>query len=91
MADTNESWDFYLTPRGWEVGSEKLDFAGVTEVSPPSDRVKTVRYYERGSRWAIDRGLTVEWRSDDTQRLSDFEAKFGSKPPGETYKTFPLV
>ncbi len=90
MADTNEWWDLHPTPRGWEQGSEKLDFGEQTAVPPPADRVKTLRYHERGSRWAIDRWLSQVWLGDDKDALERLEMRYGTRPPGDTYQHVPL-
>lgn len=87
MSDTNEWWEKHLTPRGWEEGSEKLDFGKPKKIPPPSDRVKTVRYHERGSVYSISRWLSVTWSTDDEEQLSRLEAEFGAVPEG--YEGYP--
>ena len=46
MSASNEWTDFHLTKNGWVRGSDKMDFAGVTEVVPPDNVLLTRRYKE---------------------------------------------
>ena len=48
MSASNEYSIWHLTPRGWEEGTEKLDF-GTTERPVPPDAVLTLEYHERYS------------------------------------------
>jgi hypothetical protein len=45
MTASREWTEYHLTPAGWMRGSEKTDF-DQNEVTPPADRVLTMRYVE---------------------------------------------
>lgn len=47
MSESDEWTDWHLTPRGWEEGSQKLDFVGYQEKPVPKDGVMTCRYSEK--------------------------------------------
>lgn len=83
MAASNEWWDTHLTPRGWEEGSSKIDFAGKTDVPVPPDRVKTVRTseYMSSAYSKLERKVEVTWASSSSDRLQ-LEKKFGAMPRG---------
>ena len=49
MSASNEWEEWHLTPTGWVPGSEQIDFVGVKQVAPPSDRVLTNGYHEKQS------------------------------------------
>jgi hypothetical protein len=57
----------HLTPRGWERGTERIDYGKVTQKDPPPDRVLSVRWTEeQPSPYAkIHRGSEKFWRSKD--------------------------
>jgi hypothetical protein len=46
MAESDEWEEWHLTPRGWEQGSERVDFKGTTERPVPADRMLTFRWRE---------------------------------------------
>lgn len=83
MSAINEWTEWHLTPRGWEQGTEKTDFASSTKiVAPPSDRVLTCRYYEYLSSVfsAVDKGVNEIWRSSQEKLIKELLQKFGSCP-----------
>jgi hypothetical protein len=81
MARSEEWTDRHLTPRGWEVGSEKTDFSLKTR-EPPSDRVLTVRYREvlsdRGA--AGEKGTIEMWSASNKSTIAKLKAQFGPPP-----------
>lgn len=82
MSLSNEWFDYHLTPRGWEEGSCKIDFGGITEKDPPQDRVLTVHISEKQSSIysEMQRSSKVTFRTEDTQALNDLIEKFGEEP-----------
>ena len=81
MAASNEWFDYHLTPRGWELGTNKTDFA-YEEKAPPSDRVLTIRLTEYLSSHfsTMDRGREELWRSPDEAGMAALIKTFGSSP-----------
>ena len=81
MAASNEWFEWHLTPRGWEPGSNKTDF-GSEEKGAPPDRVLTIRRseYLSSSFSKLDRDETVVWRSSDSKQLDSLVAAFGASP-----------
>jgi hypothetical protein len=81
MAASDEWTVWYLTPRGWESGTGKIDFGGVTPKEPPPDAVKSCRYFEYMSygasplRSGIDSVKVI-----DEQRAKELERQFGPCP-----------
>lgn len=90
MSASNEWFEHHLTPRGWVPGSRKLDFAGMTDVPAPEDRVMTVTNYEYLSspHSKLERWSEVTWTSNDGDRIAALQAEFGAQP-GDS-KTHPL-
>ncbi len=68
MASSNEWTEWHLTPRGWERGTEKIDFGDTEVVIPPEDRVLTC-VYRQYMGWGVKASsaspVEEEWRSDD--------------------------
>lgn len=82
MSASNEYAYWHLTPRGWRLGTSRLDFhLRETERPVPADRVKTVRYAEYMSSdfSPIDRTQEVEWVRDEAAAMA-LEAQFGPCP-----------
>ena len=80
MSYSDEWTEWHLTPRGWESGTQKTDFAGIVQKAAPADRVLT--YKVQSSPWShAHRGGTVLWRSPDKEAAKALLAKFG-EPPG---------
>lgn len=81
MAASDEWTIWYLTPRGWEAGSSKIDFSGTKEKPAPADAVKSCRYFEymrHGTspiRSGIDRVNIL-----DQAKAAELETKFGPCP-----------
>jgi hypothetical protein len=46
MAASKEWFEYHLTPRGWEIGSHKVDVANEVTKALPTDRVLTVLHRE---------------------------------------------
>jgi len=81
MSASNEWTLWHLTPRGWERGSEKVDFRDVNEKPPPSDRVLTFKYREfMGSMSSPMEKTCVEVWRDEVDHVTDLLAKFGPAP-----------
>jgi hypothetical protein len=82
MSASNEWTEWHLTPRGWEIGSEKMDFSPVRVRNPPTDRALSVKYNEY-----IATGFTKMeaiqseiWRSNDESAITGLLDKFGRAP-----------
>jgi len=82
MAASNEWFDFHLTPRGWEMGSNKTDSTPTETVAPPEDRVLTIRVSERmpSSISKIDRREEEIWRSPDGAQVTTLIKRYGASP-----------
>lgn len=81
MAASNEWFEYHLTPRGWEMGSSKTDFAREVK-APPSDRVLTIRFseYLSSSFSTPNRGSSEIWRSPDEVHVAELVQRFGPEP-----------
>lgn len=82
MSFSKEWTEHHLTPRGWETGSECVDFAGTTNREPPADRVWTWKWLEeQTSPYAkMHRGGTTIWKSDDQAKIDELVKQFGRPP-----------
>lgn len=79
MSASNEWDEYHLTPRGWEEGSSKTDFAPEKEVPPPADRVLTKRFidYQSSAFSRPHRYWEERWRSSDGAAVQELLAKHG--------------
>lgn len=79
MSASHEWNEWHLTPRGWEAGSSCVDFAGVTEVPPPADRVLTKRHVEHLSSAFSKMDVYWEdtWRGPDEAAVAQLLAQYG--------------
>jgi hypothetical protein len=84
MSFSLEYTERHLTPRGWETGTERVDFGSTTHRDPPPDRVLTVRWTEeQTSPYAkMHRGIAEKWRSPDAAAVKVLLEKFGPPPDG---------
>ena len=82
MSFSLEYTEYHLTPRGWETGTERVDYGQTTHVDPPSDRVLTVRWTEEqtSAYSKMHRGSSEIWRSPDEALVRGLLEKFGSAP-----------
>ena len=82
MSFSLEYTDWHLTPRGWEKGTEKIDFGATTEVKPPADRVLTFRFLEEqtSAYSKMHKSSRERWRSTDSAAVDRLLAKFGDAP-----------
>ena len=82
MSLSKEWTEWHLTPRGWERGSERVDFAGTTTLPTPADAVLTSEYREEQSSVysKMESSLRVVWRCDDEDAVADLINKHGSAP-----------
>ena len=82
MSFSVEYTERHLTPRGWETGTERVDYGNTTYKDPPPDRVLTVRWTEeQTSPYAkMHRGSEEKWRSPDEALLQKLLAEFGAAP-----------
>lgn len=87
MSASNEWSEYHLTPRGWEAGSEKLDFGGVTSAPTPEDRVITIREHEyiSSSFGPMEMWSAVVWTSADSARVSDLQSQYGALRDADRY------
>lgn len=79
MSASNECFTWHLTPRGWEEGTEKLDF-GTTERPVPADTVLTLEFHERMSSIYSPPERWIEVDVRNQQEAEDLKRKFGSIP-----------
>lgn len=81
MSASNEWTEWHLTPRGWEEGDSKTDFAKFNKPAP-SDRVETVEHREFLSSAFSQLEVTnrVIWKGDDLKLAAELRAKFGDPP-----------
>lgn len=81
MAASNEWFEYHLTPRGWEMGSNRTD-SSREEKRPPADRVLTIRISEHmsSSFSRIVRDAEELWASGDADAIADLQARFGAMP-----------
>jgi hypothetical protein len=80
---SREWTEWHLTPRGWERGTEKTDFAQTTvNREPPADRVLTFSYEESvsGMYSKCEKSLTEEWRHEDAAEVDKLLARWGPCP-----------
>jgi len=84
MVLSDEWFEYHLTPRGWEEGSEDIDVAGLREKPVPKDRVLTLRFHERtSSPYSRQKDwTTVEWSHEDKALIAKLKKEYGSFPPG---------
>lgn len=82
MSASNEWTEWHLTPRGWERGKQKIDFAGTNELPGPNDAVLTMRWGEYLSSMysSFERKHTEMWRSEDEENVSKLLEKYGEPP-----------
>lgn len=82
MSASNEWTEWHLTPRGWERGSEKIDFGEARIKAAPSDCVLSLRYREYMSsvHSKTDRSCAEIWRSNNENSISELITKFGEAP-----------
>lgn len=82
MSLSDEWTEWHLTPRGWESGTERIDFAGITPKNRPEDAVLTVRWRESLSSMYSkpDRYHTTVWRSNNKEAVDKLLSQFGDPP-----------
>jgi hypothetical protein len=81
MAASKEWTEWHLTPRGWESGDEKTDFAPVKSKPTPVDRVLTVTYKEVSNGYGPVHSSHQEiWRVSDDDAIAALVGAFGSAP-----------
>ena len=82
MSLSNEYTEWHLTPRGWESGTEKVDFGATTEKPAPPDRVKTCTYREKQSSSfsKMQRWVEENWECEDKTAVQALLAKYGPCP-----------
>lgn len=82
MSFSREWTEWHLTPRGWESGSELVDFGNRTEKEPPTDRVVTYRWLEEQTSpySQMHRRHEIVWSSDDKAAIANLMKQFGDPP-----------
>jgi hypothetical protein len=82
MSFSKEWTEWHLTPRGWESGSERVDFGSTQWKDPPEDRVLTTRWLEeQTSPYAkAHAGVEEAWTSGNEDAIKELKAKFGEPP-----------
>jgi hypothetical protein len=81
MSLSNESFDFHLTPSGWVLGSQKLDFGSTVE-PVPHDCVLTVRENRYRQGYQFDEEVDFEkiWSSEDAAEVKRLTDIYGDQP-----------
>jgi hypothetical protein len=82
MSFSKEWTEWHLTPRGWESGSERVDFGTTEWKDPPADRVLTTRWLEEQTSpySQMYRGIEQVWTSGNEEEINELRAKFGEPP-----------
>ena len=82
MSGSKEWTEWHLTSRGWERGSEKIDFCGIKEKLPPKDRVVTKKFHENISSHFSSLEYNVEeiWSCGNKSKIDELIKKFGNCP-----------
>lgn len=82
MTASNEWWEYHLTPRGWEMGSFKIDSSPVQRKDPPLDRVLTIKHRETiaSSFSKLHTAWEEEWRSLDLEKVNTLIRCYGASP-----------
>ncbi|SOZ05309.1 conserved hypothetical protein [Cupriavidus taiwanensis] len=79
MSASYEWTEYHLTTSGWVTGTEKTDFDR-SDVTPPSDRVLSVRYIEEHTGYGGGSRHQETWRSQDTDQINALLAIHGDPP-----------
>jgi hypothetical protein len=79
MTASREWTEYHLTPAGWMRGSEKTDF-DQNEVTPPADRVLTMRYVEEHAGYSGSQDHEEVWRSEDAAEVKTLLDQHGPAP-----------
>lgn len=82
MSASNEWTEWHLTPRGWERGTEQIDFGDPQVKETPTDRVLSFKYREyMGSMYSrTERTCAEIWRGSDETSIAGLLVKFGTAP-----------
>jgi hypothetical protein len=82
MSASNEWAEWHLTPRGWEHGSCKTDFADETNVPKPKDCVLTCVFseYLASAFSSMERKTEKTWQSPNSAEVNLLLKKFGDCP-----------
>lgn len=81
MTLSKEWWEYHLTPNGWVVGDERLDFGGIEKRPVPADRVLTIRETEiiSSSHSKLETTWSEVYRSDDEELVQNLLEKYGNR------------
>ena len=79
MTASYEWTEYHLSSRGWESGTEKTDFDR-REISPPVDRVLSVRYVQEHSGYGMNERFEEVFRAQDERLVEALQRKFGQPP-----------
>lgn len=81
MSLSSESFYYHLTPKGWVLGRQELDF-GVKDAARPENCLLTVLEHRYRSSYFTDEDVTVRemWRSNNKAALEQAILEFGDKP-----------
>jgi hypothetical protein len=83
MVKRSRQWaEWHLTPRGWELGSTRLEPSGTQWKTEPEDRVLTLVYTETRTNpeAAPATSLDQSWCSKTAQELDPLLQQFGPCP-----------
>jgi hypothetical protein len=79
MGLSNEWTEWHLTPRGWERGSDRVDFGNVTAAPDPEGSVLVYRYSEQQSSMYSKQETSLERVRGDANdpKVIELLASFG--------------
>lgn len=82
MVASKEWTEWHLTPQGWQRGSEREDFTGTQQKSPPNNRVLSVLYKEvlPSAFSVLKKSCEEVWSTDDIDLIKQLKAQFGECP-----------
>jgi hypothetical protein len=81
MAITRQWAEWHLTPRGWELGSTRLNGRGNDWKTEPADRVLSCVYSETAKDGGEPQRKTEEsWRIKGESQIEAWLQKFGDTP-----------
>lgn len=69
MSASREWTEWHLTPSGWKSGTNKSDGVGITNSSPPNDRILTIRVTMSIGFSGLNFDKNVIWQSELPRKL----------------------
>jgi hypothetical protein len=80
MAESNEYFDYHLTPVGWVKGSSRVSIENIVEI--PHDRVLSIRHtsYMRSSWSGSEEVVSVTYGRYDDDLVQNLRNQYGFWP-----------